>query len=222
MAVRGTRRPVPLRLEDATMTGEEFRRGGPPAYRVDRRLPGTSGAVSRGVAGEAGRHPRTCSRPRPPSGRAFRRHPSRRGASHPARHHALAVAELLRLLSRRTIPARRSWASCSRPASACRGCFGPPARRARNWKPTCWIGWSDLLGLPQHFKSTVHGRRRDPGQCLVGRPVRDSRRPRAYHRRPEQSRRRRRFPGSLRVFADPFLRGESGPRSLVWAAKISA
>ena len=49
----------------------------------------------------------------------------------------------------------------------------------------------DLLGLPPQFKSHVHRRRRDPGQRLVGRALRDPGRPRAGHRRPEQPGRRR-------------------------------
>ena len=61
------------------------------------------------------------------------------------------------------IPGRPSWANCCPRAWACRGCCGPPARHAPNWKRMCWIGWPNMPDLPAQFKSRRPGRRGDPG-----------------------------------------------------------
>ena len=72
-----------------------------------------------------------------------------------------------------------SSASCSRPASACRGCCGPPAPPAPSWRPTCSTGWSSCWACPR-LPLGRRRRRRDPGQRVLGaRSVRAARRPRA-------------------------------------------
>ena len=124
----------------------------------------------------------------PLAGRAVRRHPPRRGRDHPAGHHPLAVAQLLRLFPVATIPARRSWASCSRPGLGVQGMLWATSPACTELE-THVLDWMvDMLGLPPHFKSTSTGGGVIQDSASSAAPVRDPGRPRAGHRRPEQPR----------------------------------
>ena len=88
------------------MTPEEFRRHGHAVvdwiadyYAQHRVFPGA-------LAGEAGTDPRLVACRSAGQRRILRRDPGRCRAAHPARHHPLAVAELLRLLSLQCFRAR--------------------------------------------------------------------------------------------------------------------
>ena len=100
---------------------------------------------------------------RPEQGEPFEAMLADVDAHDPARHHPLAVAQFLRLLPGQHLRARRSWAICSRPGSACRACSGPPARPAPSWRRTCWTGWSSMLGPAAAVPLHRRRRRRDPG-----------------------------------------------------------
>ena len=139
------------------MTPEEFRRHGHAVvdwiadyYARIESFPVLSRA-------EPGRDPRVPAGRSAAEGRAFRRDPARRRKADPARHHALAIAEFLCLLSLQCVRARRFSATCFLPAWACRGCCGRPAPPAPNWRPMCWTGWSPCWTCREKFLSTSSG-----------------------------------------------------------------
>ena len=75
----------------------------------------------------------------------------------PARRHALAVAQLLRLLpGQRLRPLDPRRAALRRPR-ACRACCGPPARRAPSSRPTSWTGWRRCSACRRAFTSDGTG-----------------------------------------------------------------
>ena len=59
--------------------------------------------------------------------------------------------------SLRTARGRRSSATWCRPASACRGCCGRPARPAPSSRRTCWTGWSSCSICPSASAPTGAG-----------------------------------------------------------------
>ena len=93
----------------------------------------------------------------PRGGGAVRRHPARRRRHHPARHHALAVAQLLRLLPLEQLVPLHPRRAALRPASASRGCSGPPAPPAPSSRRTSWTGSSTCWPCPTQFRSTATG-----------------------------------------------------------------
>ena len=103
------------------MTPESFRKHGYQVIDWIARLHGTDRNLSGRVAGEPGEI-RAQAAARPAGRRrAVRRDAARRRRGAHAGDHALAVAQLLRLLSRPTTPARPSSATCSRPGLGVQG-----------------------------------------------------------------------------------------------------
>ena len=76
--------------------------------RLDRRLPVAHRIISRALASEAGADSRLAAREPSRAGRTFRRAAERCRQSDSSRHHALAVAKFLRLLSLQRLEARNS------------------------------------------------------------------------------------------------------------------
>jgi len=66
-------------------------------------------------------------------------------------------AQLFRVLPGQHVRSVNPRRTCSRPASGCRACSGPPARPAPSWRRTCSTGSVDLLALPAKFKSSSTG-----------------------------------------------------------------
>ena len=187
------------------MSPEEFRRQGHAVVDwiadYHSRIESFPGPVARA----AGRNSLEAATARAGAGRSLRPDSWRHRARHPSRHYALAVAQLLRLLSGECLWAGHSRRSCFPPDWACRACSGLPVRRAPNLKPTCSTGWSPCWDCPTHFFPPRAGRGRDSGHCIERHALRATGRPRTYHLVRQQSQRLRWTADRLLLHANAFL-----------------
>ena len=86
----------------------------------------------------------------PGSRRGFRGVAQGYGPRDSAGRHALAITELVRILSRAMLRGREFWATCCRRGWAFRECCGRRVRRAPNWKRMSWIGWWACSACPRN------------------------------------------------------------------------
>ena len=146
----------------------------------------------------------------------------RRREADPARHHALAVAELLCLLSLQCFGAGDSGRLAFVGVWVCRACCGRPVRRAPSLRPTCSTGWCRCLGCrrnscrPATGGGVIHDTASSASLCalLAGARTGDPLR--------QQRERVRREAGRLLLDADALVGGEGREDLLDWARQTCA